>query len=143
MTMRILAIDHGTKHVGLALGDTKSSIVTMLPSFASSGDRSVVQHVAKVAAKEGVETVVVGMPAALDGSGGGAAAERVKVFISGLEKIVSVPVTTEDERLTTAFVERLRKDAGVHAKHFDKDSAAAVAIAESFIGRLKRNKLPR
>ena len=133
--MRFLAVDHGTRRVGLALGDADDGIIAMLPSFVATGDASAAQQVAKVAKEEGVEVIVVGMPAALAGGDGGAAVARVAAFVATLKKIADVRVETEDERMSTAFVERMHREAGSRKRSYDKDSAAAVVIAEGWISR--------
>lgn len=141
--MRFLAIDHGTRRVGLALGDTNDGTIVMLPSFSASGDRGVAGRIAKIVDDEDVERIVVGMPMSIQGGGGGAAAERVTAFLMILLESVDIPVDTEDERFTTAMVEGMRKDAGVHVDHFDKDSAAAVVIAESFLQKWEKKNRGR
>ena len=49
-------------------------------------------------------------------------------------------MATEDERMTTAMVERGRKEAGVKKSQFDVDAEAAAALLETYLTRLANKK---
>ncbi|MBI4458380.1 Holliday junction resolvase RuvX, partial [Candidatus Uhrbacteria bacterium] len=62
----------------------------------------------------------------------------VTAFIEALRRSTKLSIEIEDERLTTAAVERRRKDAGIKKGDFDRDAAAAAAILETFMARKKK-----
>jgi putative Holliday junction resolvase len=133
--MKILAIDYGTKRVGLAVADTDVGIALPLKSVPSERAVELAAHAADA---EGVHRLVVGMPASLGDAGTmGERAMLVKEFIERLRAVLVLPIDTEDERMTTALVERMRRDAGIKKSDFDPDAAAATAILETYLERLK------
>ena len=134
--MRILGIDYGTKRIGLAVGETDSGMAFPLRTLANTGDQArAVSEVAAIAKAEDCGAFVVGLPVALRGGEAGETAVLAKSFSAALERLTGAPVSLEDERLTTALVERMRRDAGIAAKDFDRDAAAATVILESWLAR--------
>ena len=102
--MRALALDLGSKRVGIAL--SSGTLATPYEVLARSGDRrrdhrAIAEHVAETEA----EVVVVGLPLSLDGSVGHAA-QRVLDECDQLAEVLDVPVETWDERLSTVTAER-------------------------------------
>jgi len=133
-SMRILGIDYGTKRIGLAVGETDSGMAFPLRSVPN--DAAALDVIIRIAGEESVGRLVIGMPYRMTGAGApGETESAVIAFIGGLKKKTELPIDTEDERLTTAMVEKMRKDAGVKPKDFDKDAAAATVILESYLAR--------
>lgn len=134
--MRIMGIDYGTKRIGLAVGETDSGMAFPLRSADNRGDlAAAAAEVVAEAKKEGCERFVVGLPLSLKGGDAGETAVAAKGFAALLKKNSGLPVDLEDERLTTAMVERMRKDAGIRPQDFDRDAAAATVILESWLAR--------
>lgn len=105
--MRALALDVGSKTIGLAMTDEAriaAHPLTVLPRVGNSGDATAV---AAVVAEHGVSDVVVGMPFELSGRRGHRA-RRVDAFIAVLRDALPVGVLLheQDERFTTAEAER-------------------------------------
>ncbi len=121
--MRTIAIDHGTARCGFAISDATGTIVRPLRTLPPE-----IAPIARLIADEGAETVVVGLPLGLDGSEGAQAAV-VREFCAELTDAVEVPVTTWDERLTTAMAGASRR-AGAGAA---EDSLAAAHLLESYL----------
>ena len=130
--MKLLGVDYGTKRIGLATGDTEMSLALPLRSVATF------EEVVAAAREESADRVVVGMPRSMTDAGiAGERAILVKAFIERLRMVLALPIETEDERMTTAMVEHMRRDAGVKKKDFDADAAAATAILETYLERMK------
>ncbi len=139
--MRILGIDYGTKRIGLAVGETDSGMAFPLRTLANDGNLArAVSEVAAAAKSEDCAAFVVGLPLALKGGDAGETAALAKAFAAALKKLTGADVALEDERLTTALVERMRKDAGIAAKDFDRDAAAATVILESYLARRRSSE---
>jgi putative Holliday junction resolvase len=65
---RFLAVDLGTRRVGLAITDPLRMIASPLRWLPFAGERPLVQELLRLAAELGVERAVVGLPLAEDGS---------------------------------------------------------------------------
>ena len=132
--MRILALDYGTRRVGVAISDELEMIATPLGYLDAQPREKLLDQIAQLVAERGVGLVVVGMPRNMDGSYG-PAAEQVREFVEMLEKRLSVPVKTWDERLTTAQAEKLLLQADVSRKKRKKkvDQIAAAILLQSYL----------
>ena len=79
---RILAIDYGTKRVGLAVTDPLQIIASALDTVHS---KDVLAYLKAYEVKEGIEAFVVGMPKRLDSTDTNAT-PLVKAFAKNLQK---------------------------------------------------------
>lgn len=124
MSLRVLALDHGTARIGAAISDPTGTLATPLPVI----EPPEAKLVAEIVAEHGVERVVVGLPLHLSGEEGSQAA-LARTFGAELEAVLSVPVETYDERLTTRMAEGSRR-AGATAP---PDSLAAAHLLEAYL----------
>jgi putative Holliday junction resolvase len=122
--MRVLALDHGTVRIGVALSDPSGTLATPLPVIEPPEARAV----AELVAEHGVERVVVGLPIHLSGEEGSQAA-LARSFCRELEAMLDVPVETYDERLTSRMADTSRRDGASAAR----DSIAAAHLLESYL----------
>lgn len=129
LSVRVLALDHGTARIGCALSDPSGTLATPLPTIEPPEPRTV----ADLVADHGVERVVVGLPLHLSGEEGGQAG-LVRTFCGELEALLDVPVETYDERLTTRMAEASRRDGASAAP----DSLAAAHLLESYLAANSR-----
>lgn len=122
--MRYLALDVGDRRVGLAVGDDTFGITRALPTLRRSRRLADdVSTLARIAAQEGVDAIVIGLPLTLSGAVG-AQARRTQVFAAACE-VIGLPVELYDERNTT--VEAIRRGA------VDHDAGAARVLLEDFL----------
>lgn len=137
--MKILGVDYGRKRVGLATIDLETSLAFPLRSIPSDKAAELAAAIAAVAAEEAAGKIVVGLPRRMSGPGGAGDIERdVLELVEALRAIAAAEIDTEDERLTTALVERERREAGLTKKQFDKDAVAAAALLETYVARQSR-----
>jgi putative Holliday junction resolvase len=131
---RILALDHGTKRIGVALSDELGWTAQPLETFVRKGLQADVAHIRALVEAHEVEQVVVGLPLRLSGEEG-PAAQAVREFAGCLERALSVPVITWDERLTTKAAEELLIAADVsRRKRRDVvDRVAAAILLQSYL----------
>ena len=122
--MRVLALDHGTVRMGAALSDPSGTLATPLPVIEPPEPRAV----AELVAEHGVERVVVGLPVHLSGEEGSQAA-LARTFCAELEAMLSVPVETYDERLTSRMADASRRAGATAAR----DSIAAAHMLEGYL----------
>lgn len=135
--MRILGIDYGDRHVGLALSDPLLITAQPLASYELTGRQNVDgKFFQDLVARHDVGEIVLGHPLRMDGSAG-TRAEKTQAFAAWLEKAVGRPVTLIDERLTTRQAlktleeEKLR---GRKKKDWE-DRIAAVIILSTYLER--------
>ena len=138
--MRILALDVGRRRVGLALSDTSATLARPYKTLTVSdadGVARVVEEVHRLASEEdGLAAIVVGMPKRLDGSPS-EQTRAVEQFIATLRQHVAVPVTTEDERLSSREAESrlaLRERDWKKRKAL-LDAEAAAVILQDYLDR--------
>lgn len=125
--MRVLALDHGTVRMGAALSDPSGTLATPLPVIEPPEPRAV----SELVDAHGVERVVVGLPLHLSGEEGSQAA-LARSFCAELEAMLSIPVETYDERLTTRMADATRR-AGAGAA---RDSIAAAHLLQDYLAGL-------
>ena len=122
--MRVLAIDHGAARAGVAISDPTETLVRPLTVVEPPEP----EGFARIVREEQAELVVVGVPVSLDGSEGEQAAVARR-FRDDLAEVLTVPVETYDERLTTRLAEGSRR-AGASAA---PDALAAAHLLESYL----------
>ena len=136
--MLLLGVDYGTKRVGLASGDTSLAMSFPLRTLQNSAANEAIDGVLAAAAEVGAETIVVGIPYRMTGeeeTAAGDSEERARAFIAVLGARTALPIATEDERMTSAYVDSVRRASGGKEKDFDRDAVAAAAILETYMQR--------
>ena len=135
--MRVLALDLGTKRIGVAVSDRSGTIATPLTVLTRSG-RTADDHarIAVLVAEEEAELVVVGLPLSLDGRSG-PAAKAAQAETDLLAAALPVPVESFDERLTTVTAERALMEAGMRTEGRRRvvDKVAAAVILQAWLDR--------
>jgi len=122
--MRVLALDHGTVRIGCALSDPSGTLATPLPVIEPPEARAV----SELVDEHGVEKVVVGLPLHLSGEEGSQAG-LARSFCRELEAMLSIPVETYDERLTSRMADASQRGGATAAR----DSIAAAHLLESYL----------
>lgn len=132
--MRILALDHGTKRIGVAVSDELKMIAQPLEFIPAEEAEPAMRRLLEILKEKEVEQIVVGMPRNMDGSFG-PAADKVKEFVAQIRAVTQIPVRTWDERLTSAQANRVMIEANVRRdKRKEKvDAMAAAVLLQSFL----------
>jgi putative Holliday junction resolvase len=132
--MRILALDHGTKRIGVAVSDETKTIAQPLEYILAEPFADFLARLRQLIQEKEVELILVGLPRNMDGSYG-PAAEKVQTFVAALKDAVVIPVTTLDERLTSAQANRVLIQGGVRRdKRKEKvDKMAAAILLQSYL----------
>lgn len=139
--MRILAIDHGTKRIGLALSDELGVIAQPLEFVPAEPFSGVLSRLQEIVQERSVGMLLVGMPRNMDGSLGPAAA-KVQEFVAKLKDALAMPVKTWDERLTSAQANRFLIEADVRReKRKEKvDKTAAAILLQSYLDNIQSSE---
>jgi len=141
MTRRVLAVDVGARRVGLAISDASGTLARPLETIAVASAADAVDRVARriddlVREDDGLAAIVVGMPAALDGTATPESA-RVSAFIAALSKRTPLAIATEDERLTSREAERrlAARERDWKKRKRQLDAAAAAIFLQDYLDR--------
>ena len=134
MPGRILALDYGTKRIGVALSDELGWTAQPLETFERRTLDRDVAHIAALVESHSVERVVLGLPLQLDGREG-PAVRAMREFTHKLEGSLPVPVVLWDERMTTKAAEELLIAADVSRKKRKGivDRIAAAILLRSYL----------
>jgi putative Holliday junction resolvase len=142
--MRTLAIDLGTRRVGLALSDESGRFATPLEVLSVNSPDDAVSRVLHLSRQEGVQRIVLGLPLNMDDSIG-PAARKILDWGQALAAKSGLPVLYIDERLSSFDAEQQlidRKRAGEKLTRGRKkqhlDALAAASFLQAFLdGRLE------
>ncbi len=132
---KILAIDLGTRRVGLAVTDDDGVVplpVGTLPEERKASDR--LRRIVRLAAERGVDAFIVGYP--LESSGVvGQSALAARTFAERLADRTRKPVTLIDERLSTVEASELIAQSGQRGREAvdARDTIAALVLLRAFL----------
>ncbi|MCX6884538.1 MAG: Holliday junction resolvase RuvX [Verrucomicrobia bacterium] len=132
--MRILAIDHGTKRMGIAVSDELKMLAQPLEFIPAEPFTAFLERLKELIREKEVELILVGMPRNMDGSYGPAAL-KVREFIAVLNDVLAVPIKVWDERLTSVQANRYLIEGNVRRdKRKEKvDQMAAAILLQSYL----------
>lgn len=130
---RIVGVDHGSRRIGLAVGDTETGMAFARPALQRRSVIVDLDTIAALARDEDASLVVIGLPRNMDGSEGPQAA-AARDFGERLAAI-GLQVAYVDERLTSWQAAEQLADEGrrVRRRSGELDSAAARLILQEYL----------
>jgi putative holliday junction resolvase len=139
---RVLAVDYGTRRIGLALSDPTRTLASPIPTLVRrAGKRPPWAELQRVVEENEVAEIVVGLPLHLSGEETAWCAE-VRRFSEALSSRTGLPVHLLDERLTSVYGERLVRGSGLRkSEREDKSRVDAAAAAILLQVHLERSRL--
>jgi len=137
--MRALAIDLGSKRIGIAVSDGLGITVRPVETIKRSGLQKDLARLKALVADLEAEAVVVGLPLRLDGTTGDAALGAMK-FAERLRSEINVQVFTQDERLTSFEADEVMIGRRLNraARKARSDEIAATIILRDFLATTRR-----
>jgi putative Holliday junction resolvase len=140
--MKILALDYGSKRVGVAVSDFTATLARPLPFLDAVPFQGLVTKIRELCRTEEISLILVGLPRNMDGSYG-PAADRVREFITHLKTAVPMPIQEIDERLSTVQASRLMQEGGKNTRKQKGsiDSASAAVLLQSYLDHLPQKPL--
>ena len=131
---RILALDVGTKRIGIAVSDEMELTAQGVDVLTRAGRSKDFARMRKIIENYSPHLLVVGIPLNMDGTSGESARQAL-AFANSLKDEFGIPVETWDERLTTVSSERILLEADVSRQKRKKviDKIAATLILQSFL----------
>jgi len=132
--MRILALDHGSRRIGVAVSDELRIIAQPLEYIPAEPFADFLERLQELLREKEVGLLLVGLPRNMDGSHG-PAAQKVQEFVAALKNHISVPIRTWDERLTSVQANRLLIQGRVRRDQRKEkvDKMAAAILLQSFL----------
>ena len=132
--MRIMAIDYGDAHTGIAISDPTGFLAGFTTTINAYRPEVVSEQIAALAKEHGVEELVLGHPINMDGTRG-PRSEKAQAMKVLLEDTTSLPVVLWDERRTTIDAHQILMGSGKNAKKRKKvvDAVAASQILEGYL----------
>ena len=132
--MRIMAIDYGDAHTGIAISDPTGLLTGVSTTIHSRRQEQVVEQVCALAREYGVEELVLGYPKNMDGSLG-PRAEKAEAMAALRREAAGLPVVLWDERRTTVDAHQILMQNGQNARKRKKtvDAVAASLILEGYL----------
>lgn len=132
--MRIMAIDYGDAHTGVALSDPTGFLAGSATTIHSRKPDVVLEELARMVRENGVDELVMGFPRNMDGTEG-PRAELYRAFAQQVEEATGLKPVLWDERRTTVDAHRILFESGKNAKKRKKtvDAVAASLILEGYL----------
>jgi putative pre-16S rRNA nuclease len=131
---RLLALDLGTKRVGLAVTDELQITVTPIDRLERHSWKELLRRVVTLIEGYDARALVIGLPLNMNGSMGAAAQDAIRIA-ENFRKSLNVPVFLQDERLTSSAAEAEMKGRGIAADEIVRriDSESAAVILRDFL----------
>lgn len=130
----IIALDLGTKRIGVAVTDELSISISRLEALPRTNWKQTLRSIADLVRRYDAQTVVIGLPLRLNGSSGDAAL-AVQAIAQKFARSLNVPVYLQDERLSSMQAEQNLRAEGHNAGKVSSlvDSEAAAIILTDFL----------
>jgi len=131
---RILALDVGTRRIGVAVSDALGITAQGLETIQRRNKKTDFEALRRVLEQYEVAEIVVGFPLRMSGEEG-AMSEKMHEFADDLRKRFPQPVHLWDERLTSAEANRILRstDMSIEKRAGAVDRMAAVLILQNFL----------
>ena len=136
--MKLLALDVGTKTIGVAASDELGIVATGLGTVARKDEKSDLESLAAFVSERKPERIVVGIPVSADGSLGKRAVE-IKSFAQTVGSYFGIETVLWDESFSTVEADKAMIKGGMGRKRRKKvvDKVAAVVILQQYLDSLE------
>ena len=136
MRKRILALDLGSRRIGVAVSDPLGITAQGLATIQRLNSRSDMAGLLELVRQYDVETILLGQPLNMSGNAG-RQAQKAEAFAEQLRRRFHIEVILWDERLTSAEAQRVLKASGVSIEKRQQavDRMAAVLLLQSYLDR--------
>lgn len=134
---RLVGLDLGLRRIGVAVSDSERTVASGLRALERSGSAERDhQAIASIVDEHDATGVVVGVPLSMSGQPG-ESARRSLAEVETLRGVLSVPVYTIDERLTTVEASRSLRAGGRSARRQRAviDQTAAALLLQTWMDR--------
>jgi putative Holliday junction resolvase len=130
--MKVLAIDYGSKRIGLAIGDAETKLALPYGTWEEKNDAEIMARLKQLINEEEIDVIVVGEPITMAG-GESAQTRASRVFAGRLKDALKLEVVLMDERLTSRQAEAV--GFGTDAPLRSRDELAAMFLLQDYLER--------
>ena len=132
--MRILALDHGTRRIGVAVSDETKTIAQPLEFILAEPFADFLARLKKILLEKEIDLILIGLPRNMDGSYG-PAARKVEAFVGALKSAITIPIKLWDERLTSSQANKILIQGNVRRDQRKEkvDKMAAAILLQSYL----------
>ncbi len=137
--MRILGIDYGDRHIGLAVSDLLRLTAQPLGTYdLKDSEKENKAFFRDLVASRSIGEIVIGNPLRMDGTAG-TRTQKTLEFAAWLEAVVHKPIVFQDERLTTQQALNFLQDHKIKGRRKKdcEDQIAAVIILSTYLETLR------
>ena len=136
--MRVLALDHGTKRIGVAVSDETKTIAQPLEYIPAEPFADFLTRLKQLLMEKEIDLILLGLPRNMNGSYGPAAL-KVQAFAAALQNAITVPIKMVDERLTSTQANRVLIQGNVRRKQRKEktDQTAAAILLQTYLDGLQ------
>ena len=129
-----LAIDHGTKRIGLAVSESEGIFALGLETLHKQPGEDPIKTIEGICQQHGVKQFLIGWPRTLKGNEG-QQAKIVRTFAEKLERRLALPIVFWDERLTSKVAEQGLRQLGIAPSRNKAliDQASAKQLLEEYL----------
>ncbi len=131
---RVLALDYGKRHVGLACCDELGITVRPLDVIRNASRRKLINRLREIVSELGIDRIVIGLPVNMDGTPG-EAVRQAEEFVRDLRERLNLPLVKVDERLSTVEALEIWKSMSPRRRRRYRtvDSLAAALILRRYL----------
>ena len=126
---RLIAIDPGSKNIGIAICDENQTVATPLKTIKRNKFEKTLKEINAIISENSIKGIIVGNPINMDGSIG-KSSQSATDFSKNLSKNITIPITMWDERLSSEASFKMTKELGTNVtnrvKKIDKNAAAFI-----------------
>ncbi|WP_343183028.1 Holliday junction resolvase RuvX [Buchnera aphidicola (Neophyllaphis podocarpi)] len=139
--MFIIAIDFGTKSIGIAIGQKITYTANPLTTIKYKNKIIFWKKIKNILEKWKPIFIIIGLPLNIDGSMQTITKKAIK-FSKEIKSKFNIDVKLQDERLTTIEAKSIifKQKGFKHLKKNKIDSMSAVIILESWLNKQRKNK---
>lgn len=132
----VMALDYGTRRIGLAISDAEGVIAFPAGALTSNGRARDLEALRRLVVERGVQRIVVGLPIHMSGRRG-ETAQAAEEFANAVANATGLPVEMLDERWSTREAERslAESKSGRRKRREAVDSAAATLLLQTWLSR--------
>lgn len=130
--MRVLAVDLGSKRIGLAISDTGAKLAFPAGVLESRGRKRNLAALKALIREREIERAVVGVPLHMSGRRGPEAESAIR-FAGELARASGIPVETLDERWTSVEAERILRSTEAGSRAVKQRAGAVDEMAAAIL----------
>jgi putative Holliday junction resolvase len=138
---RLVAVDYGTKRIGVAITDPLKMFVAPFATIKNISDSHIFNELLMIFSSQQAEKIIIGLPLNLAGEATKKTSE-VMAFFDTLKQKTDIPLLLWDERYSTADANEFLKQKGLNWKESRAivDQVAAAVILKSYLDSNKGDR---